>query len=498
MKRITFILALLLSCILMNAQITLSLIGKDSKGKKIESIELINTQPEALSVFSWKAQYNVDGKNEISAVSRLKNFKFQINSLTDFWQDQCVRREVYENLVSKGPQYDLRQDLEIETLKYLEKMRDNDLLFDDNYLENYLYSLVYKIYPGTINDGRPGIVSVKIQRDSSPNAYICPNGTMIITTGLLSTINSEDELIGVISHEVSHFVLDHSIININKAEKRQKAAEFWAGFTTVLAAAAEGYIASQNEYYVPGALTYSTAVLSYTIASNVIERMGLKYSRDQETEADLCAIQLMKFINVDSTALSSALSKIKNYCILKGDYLALSGEGTHPNIDGRIARIGKPKTHISISYDKMISFINSQNAVYEYNSNHFKACQNLVNRNIAAGVPTEEDYILKAMTNLSLYDNVEKNTEALELINKAKLLNVVPTINLFKQESLVLIRLKKYQEAIKALETYANSIKLEYTKLEQIKNDYAWGSTKNYLDNQAEWTSKMIYKVNNL
>jgi predicted Zn-dependent protease len=249
---------------------------------------------------------------------------------------------------------------------------------------------------------------------------------------------------------------------------------------------------------VPGALTYSTAVLSYTIASQANERMGLKFSRDQETEADICAIELMKYIKVDSTALSSALKKIKNFCILKGDYLALSGEGTHPNIDDRIARIGTPKIFSSTSYDKMISFVNSQNAIYEFNSNHFKACQNLVDRNIAAGVPTEEDYILMAMTNLCLYDTPEKNTQALELINKAKSLNVTPTINLFKQEGLILIRLKKYQEAIKALETYANSIKQEYGKLEQFKNDYLWAATKNYLDNQAIWTSKMIYRVNNL
>ncbi len=498
MKKTIFIL-FFVNCFLNNyAQITLNLVGVDSKGKKIESIEFVNFNVEGSATSAWKAQYNVDGKRDISSVSRLKNFKFQINNITAFWQNQCIQREVYENLVKSGLQYDLRHDLEIESLNFLEKLQSNNLLFEDNFLENFLYSLVYKIYPGTINDGRPGIISVKIEKDTSPNAYILPNGTMIITTGLLSTINSEQELIGVISHEVSHFVLDHSIININKAEKRQKAAEFWAGLATSLAAAAEVYTATKNEYYVPGALTYSTAVLSYTIASQVNDRLGLKYSREQETEADICAIQIMKFINVDSTALSAALYKIKNYCILKGDYLAISGEGTHPNIDDRVIRIGNPKTFASSSYDKIISFVNSQNAIYEFNSNHFKACQSLVDRNIAAGVATEDDYILKAMTNLCLYDNVEKNNEANELINKAKSLNVAPTINLFKQEGLVLVRLKKNQDAVKAFEQYANSIKQEYVNLELVKNEYSWAATKSYLDSEKEWTAKMIYKVKNL
>lgn len=181
MKKIIFILLTNFVYVFLSAQIPLSLVGEDQKGKKIESIELVNTDPEAIAAYSWKVQYNLDGKREINYVARLKSFKYQINNLTDFWQDQCIKNDVYENLFKKGPQYDLRQDLEIESLNYLEKLRTNNLLFEDSYLENYLYSLVYKIYPGTINDGRPGIVSVKIEQDTNPNAYICPNGTMLIT-----------------------------------------------------------------------------------------------------------------------------------------------------------------------------------------------------------------------------------------------------------------------------------------------------------------------------
>jgi hypothetical protein len=330
--------------------------------------------------------------------------------------------------------------------------------------------------------------------DNLPNAFIFPNGSLIITTGLLSTINSEQELIGVLAHEISHFVLDHSTINLNKAIQRQKAAEFWAGFATVLAATSEIYTASQNQYYVPGALTYSTAILSYSIAAAFTERLGLKYSREQEMAADKCAIELMKYLKVDPTALASALSKIRDYCLINGNYYALTGDGTHPSLKQRIEAIGPPNQFNSIPYDKTISFVNSTNAIMEFNNKHFIACQKLVDRNIIAGIPTEDDFILKAMTNLCLYDNEEKNNESFDLINKAKKLNVAPTININKQEALVLIRLKRYPEAISALESYNEKLGLEYQRIEK----YGWISTMQYLEEETNWTAKMIYKVKSM
>jgi beta-barrel assembly-enhancing protease len=473
-----------------NAQFTINLKGEDPKtGKNVELIDIDISQEGYASTSFLK-----DGEIKDVSFSEIKKVKFAINSLRDFWINQAIVNEVYESLIKYGPQYGLRKEWEEEALKYLDRLEQSNLTFNDSYLENYIYSLAYKLYPASLNDGRPGLVNVKIMLESDPNAFIFPNGTLIITTGLLSTINSEEELIGVLAHEISHFVLDHSTININKAIQRQKTAEFWAAFATGLAAVSEIYTASHNEYYVPGALTYSTAILSYTIASAFTERLGLKYSQEQEMAADKCAIELMKYLKIDPTALSSALSKIREYCLINGNYYALTGEGTHPSLKKRIEAIGTPALFKSISYDKTISFVNSTNAIIEFNNKHFDACQKLVDRNILAGVPTEDDYVLKAMTNLYLYDNEAINNENINLINKAKQLNVVPTLNINKQEALVLIRLKRYSDAISALETYKNNLIQEYQRIEK----FSWITTMQYLDEEKNWTSKMIYKVKNM
>jgi len=223
--------------------------------------------------------------------------------------------------------------------------------------------------------------------------------------------------------------------------------------------------------------------------------MGINYTQDQERIADKCAVELMENIGVNPIALSSALHKIKNYCILNGNYFALSGEGTHPSLNDRIMEIGEPIEFYDKDYDKRISFVNTFNAIIELNNQHFESCYNLGERNVIATVATEDDYILMAMTTLKMYNSEIKNKQALELITKAKTLNIYPTINIPKQEAIALIRLKRNEEAEKCLEEYRDKLKEESMRIEMSKGLSEWRYINNHIDNEYEWTVKMINKV---
>ncbi|MEI8084695.1 MAG: M48 family metallopeptidase, partial [Paludibacter sp.] len=439
-----------------------------------------------------------NNKEELIDNNQFDKINFTPTSIKEFWQGQALKNQTFDNLLKKGFQYKLRSELEDDAIDYLNRLKSNDLCFDDSYMESYLYSLVYRLYPSSLEDGRPGILNVKIVKDFNPNAYVFSNGSLFITTGLLSTINSEEELIGVLAHEVSHFVLDHSVININKASQRQKNAEFWATFATIAAAAGETYIMTKNSYYQPGAITIGTAVLAQNIANSVLDRMGLKYTREQEMEADKCAVELMKYIGVNPLALSSALNKIKSYCVLTGNYLALSGEGTHPAMDERIKEIGNPTLFNDIQYDRKISFINTFNAVAELDNQHFTTCIKLAKRNIDTNVATEDDYLLTAIATLSMFDNEQKNLEALNLINTAKSLKIYPSINITKEEVIALIRLKRLPEAKLSLQKYKEELDKEKLNLNKIENTRDWTATNNYIIKEYEWTVKMINKVDKL
>jgi len=383
---------------------------------------------------------------------------------------------------------ELRKDLEDETLILLNKFERNYGFFEDEFIKDYLQSLLYKIHPITLSNERPGNLSIKVVNINTPNAFSCANGTIIITTGLLSTISNEDELVAVLAHEIAHFDLDHQVNNILKQVSRQKKAEFWAGVATAAAAATEIYVASQNEYYIPGQFTKDVAYLSTTIAYEIADRLGQKYSQEQEFEADIAAKTCLKYLKYDTTALVRVLLKIKDYTISIGDYYALSASGTHPALYDRIYKLGGLKisstTTTSKKYDKIISFVNTQNAISEYQQMHLVASLKLVDRNIVAGVPIEDDLILKSILVRKLNDTQESNLEALQLLTQAKALNILPNNYLYKQEGLTLIRLNRNKDAVESFKTYL-------ANLEKLNDKNPSSNIKE----EIEWATKMIYKI---
>jgi hypothetical protein len=456
--------------------------------KPLEVGQIVQFVSFGIDQYSSKACYTVKNGEKKLKISGTDIDKISFDdpkSLDEVWQLVRLNSDFDMNLSSRGLQYKLRQELEDETIALMQYFGENNGFFNDAFLEDYIQGMLYTIHSPTLNDERPGNLTVKIIHQSDPNAFCTPTGTILLTTGLLSTIKSEDELIGILTHEVAHFVLDHQVININKAEQRQKRAEFWAGFATVVAAATEVYVAAKHDVYLEGSLTMSTAILSSSIAILINERIGTNYNHEQELEADTAAVVLLKYMKKDPKALSAALSRIRDYSILIGNYSALSGSGTHPGLGERIARMGAcdPNSFDNESYDKIISLVNTQNAIYEYNLSHLETAIGLTNRNISSGVATEDDYLVKAMSIRILNNTPEKTQEALDLIIKAKSLNVTPRNYLYKQEGITLIRLGKKNEAKTALQVY-------------LKNLESIPDKNTYTIEEIEWTKKMIYKLN--
>lgn len=75
---------------------------------------------------------------------------------------------------------------------------------------------------------------------------------------------------------------------------------------------------------------------------------------------------------------------------------------------------------------------------------------------------------------------------------------MTPNINISKQEALILIRLGRLEEAKESLIAYKNEVNQKVADLTSIKNETYWAYNYSYLNNEIEWASKMIYKVNKL
>lgn len=103
--------------------------------------------------------------------------------------------------------------------------------------------------------------------DKSMNAMALPGGHIFITRGLLEKMNSEAQLAGVLAHETTHVVARHSTNQMSQQ----------IGVDILLSAASKAG-ASEN---------------AVTVANLATQLIGLKYSRDQEEEADMGGLDYM-------------------------------------------------------------------------------------------------------------------------------------------------------------------------------------------------------------
>src|SRR5688572_8231508 len=96
------------------------------------------------------------------------------------------------------------------------------------------------------------------------NAMALPGGYIYITRGMLEQINSEDELAGVLGHEIAHVTARHAAQQMSRAQLAQ--------FGMILGAVLAGPEAAQQ---------YGQ------LAEIGIGLLFQRYSRGQETQADL-------------------------------------------------------------------------------------------------------------------------------------------------------------------------------------------------------------------
>jgi predicted Zn-dependent protease len=151
-----------------------------------------------------------------------------------------------------------------------------------------------------------------------PNAYAIPGGHIFLTTGLLISTENEQEVAGVISHEISH-VMSRHVAQMIERSKRLNIASMAAMIAGVL---------------LGGGGRAGEAVATTAMAT--AEALALKYTREMEVEADQVGLQYMIRAGYDPNGLITFMSKIYKHSLTSGPgvptYLS-----THPAIGDRIS-----------------------------------------------------------------------------------------------------------------------------------------------------------------
>jgi beta-barrel assembly-enhancing protease len=147
------------------------------------------------------------------------------------------------------------------------------------------------------------------------NAFALPGGQIFITQALLSQLTSEDQLAGVLGHEIGHVVYRHS-------SEQMAKSEFYQGLAGAATAAAGSMGASQ-------------------IANYVMQVKLLKFGRTDELESDEFGVKYMTQAGYNPEAMIEVM-----------EILAKAGGGkerdefmsSHPSPANRIQKI---KEHIA-------------------------------------------------------------------------------------------------------------------------------------------------------
>jgi predicted Zn-dependent protease len=183
-------------------------------------------------------------------------------------------------------------------------------LYDDAELQRYVERVGMKVARASHQPNMQWKFTVV--DDASVNAFAMPGGYVYITRGILTHLNSEAELAGVLGHEIGHVTARHSAQRITQ----QQLAGLGLGLASIFS---EGF------------RRHSQA------AQTALGLMFLKYGRDDENEADDLGVRYAVGAAYDPREIPNTYAMLKRVGDRAGQRLP-SFLSTHPDPGSREQR----------------------------------------------------------------------------------------------------------------------------------------------------------------
>ena len=157
-------------------------------------------------------------------------------------------------------------------------------------------------------------LNFKVYQTKDVNAFACPDGSVRVFSGLMDQL-SDDELLGVLGHEIGHVALKHSKKAWRSAMMRSAASDAIGVFSDTWAAISDSFLGS-----------VSSAVLSAS------------HSKVHETEADDYGYDFLVRHDRNPWAMVKLFEKLKKMSKQKNTKYTkwLKVFASHPDYDTRI------------------------------------------------------------------------------------------------------------------------------------------------------------------
>jgi len=188
-----------------------------------------------------------------------------------------------------------------------------------------VYRYIRKITTKILNSGQVKykdkfVWEVKIIKDDKTlNAFATPGGYIYVYTGLIKFLDSEDELAGVMGHEIAHADQRHSTKQMTQQMGVQMLLSAALGNREAVKQVAQGIV-------------------------------GLKFSRNHESEADQYSVRYLCNTPYNAAGAAGFFEKIGKQGGAPPEFLS-----THPNPTNRVEAIHSGKAQLgcrgSATYD---------------------------------------------------------------------------------------------------------------------------------------------------
>jgi len=221
-------------------------------------------------------------------------------------------------IVSKQQEYKLGKS-------WLQAFRRHVELHDDPILQSYLEQLSYNLVAHSdLEDTR---LTVVVVNNPTINAFAVPGGVIGIHTGIFTYANNEDQLSSIIAHEIAHLSQRHFARSM-EAQRSASAISLAGLLATII-------VSSQADT--------DAAIATLTTAQAISADQQLRYSRNNEQEADRLGVKIMTRAGKDPGAPADMLNNMLALSRYKGnrppEFLL-----THPVTERRVADT-RARTH---------------------------------------------------------------------------------------------------------------------------------------------------------
>jgi predicted Zn-dependent protease len=184
-------------------------------------------------------------------------------------------------------------------------------VYPDPKLQEYVDRIGQKLAAGS---ERPDLAwTFRVVDDPVVNAFALPGGHVYVTRGLMAHLTSEAQLAAVVGHEIGHVTARHSVTQMSKA----RIARIGLIAGSLLSPALAG------------------------VAAHGLEALFLKYSRDDERQADDLGLRYMYAQGYDPREMPRVFEVLQRVSQGQAEERIPAWRSTHPSEEERIRTTGR-------------------------------------------------------------------------------------------------------------------------------------------------------------